>query len=123
MAGLHGQGERPDDGTMIPFTVMLSIVLIGAGAASAAIVGLKLPENHWVGAALALVLGAGVGVVVLSVGLFLIGPSSSTITPSTSTGSAQGVLLIASAAGFVAVLATLMVLWRRVRPRAESEAK
>ena len=123
VAGLHGQGERPDDGTMIPFTVMLSIVLIGAGAASAAIVGLKLPENHWVGAALALVLGAGVGVVVLSVGLFVIGPSSSTNTPSTSTGSAQGVFLIASAAGFIAVLVALMVLWRRVRPRVESEPK
>lgn len=116
MAGLHGQAGGPDDDSMIPFTVMLSVVLIGAGAASAALVGLRLPEDHWVGVALALVLGAGVGVVVLSVGLFVIAPTS---TPS----SAQGVFLAASAAGFVAVLATLAVLWRRVRTRAGSEAK
>ena len=116
VAGLHGQVGGPDDDTVIPFTVMLSIVLIGAAAASAALVGLRLPENHWVGAGLALVLGAGVGVVVLSVGLFVIGPSSS---PS----SAQGVFLAASAAGFVAVLAALTVLWRRVSTHAESEAE
>src|ERR1700675_3878782 len=96
LQGFTGLPEPPMMTAVIPFTVMLSIVLIGAGAASAAVVGLRLPENHWVGAGLALVLGAGVGVVVLSVGLFVIGPSS--------TGSAQGAFLAASAAGFIAVV-------------------
>jgi hypothetical protein len=116
LQGFTGLPVTPMMTPVIPFTVMLSIVFIGAGAASAAVVGLRLPENHWVGAGLALVLGAGVGVVVLSVGLFVIGPS-------TSTGSAQGAFLAASAAGFVAVVAVLALLWRRVRTREDSETK
>jgi hypothetical protein len=91
----------------MPFSVMLAIVLIGAGAVAAAVVGLLLPENHWVGVGLALVLGAGVGVVVLAIGLFAVGSSS--------TSAAQNAFLVAAAAGLVAVIVALSVLWRRVR--------
>ena len=115
LQGFTSEPQAPMMTALMPFTVMLSIVLIGMGAASAAIVGLRLPEDNWVGVGLALVLGAGVGVVVLSVGLFVIG--------STSTSSAQGVFLAASAAGFIAVVVALALLWRRVRTRQDSETK
>jgi hypothetical protein len=91
----------------MPFSVMLAIVLIGAGAVIAAVVGLLLPENHWVGVGLALVLGAGVGVVVLAIGIFAVGSNSSS--------GAQNAFLVAAAAGFVAVLVALSTLWKRVQ--------
>jgi hypothetical protein len=90
----------------MPATVMLSIVLVGAGAVAAAAVGLLLPEGERLSAALPLVLGAGIGVAALAVGVFVKGTGST------------GVVLIASVAGFLGVIAGLMALWRRAH-RAE----
>jgi hypothetical protein len=102
-------GPRVDDAIGMPFTVMLAAVLMGAGAVSAAVVGLKLPEDARLGAGLALVLGAGVGVGVLAVGLFIAQPP----TPSGSASAQQAALLVASAAGLLAVEVALGVVWRR----------
>src|SRR5438270_1418571 len=74
-AALYAAGER-DDAAGMPFTLMLSLVMIGAGATIAAIVGVRYPEQLFP-AALSLVLGAGVGVAVLAIGLF----ASSSTTP------------------------------------------
>jgi hypothetical protein len=101
VAALHTD-VRVVDADLMPATVMLSIVLIGAGATAAAVVGLLLPEPERLSAALPLVLGAGVGVMVLAVGMFVKGTGGS------------GMLLLASAVGFIAVMAGLMTLWRRV---------
>ena len=81
----------------MPATVMLSIVLVGAGAVAAAAVGLLLPEGERLSAVLPLVLGAGIGVAALAVGVFVKG-----------TGGA-GVVLVASVAGFLGVIAGLIV--------------
>jgi hypothetical protein len=85
----------------MPASLMLSLVLIGAGAAVAAAVGLLLPSGQRLSATLPLVLGAGVGVATLAIGVFMDGTGGT------------GPVLVASAAGFVAVVAALAVLWRR----------
>jgi Na+-driven multidrug efflux pump len=101
----------------MPVTVMLSMVCIGAGAVIAALVGLRLPEENRFAATLALVLGAGIGVVVLTIGLFIVNPSSSrTGSPP---ASAQGVLLSAAASGLVAVVISLAVVSRRLAQRGD----
>jgi len=102
-------GPAVDDARDMPFTVMLAVVLMGAGAVSAAVVGLKLPEDARLGAGLALVLGAGVGVAVLAVGLFIAQPP----TPSGAAGAQQVALLVASVAGLLAVEVGLGIVWRR----------
>lgn len=91
----------------MPVTLMLSLVLVGAAASAAAIVGLFLPEGERLTAALPLVLGAGVGVAVLAVGVFAAGPK------------ATAVVLVASAAGFLATTAGLAALWSRARGTAQ----
>ena len=112
MAQVHKEFEGVDAGSM-PFMIMLAISLVGAGAVSAAVVGLQLPADQRLGAGLSLVLGAGVGVVTLAIGLFVANPSAS--KPGTPPVSVQAVLLIGSAAGFIAVVAALAIVWRRAR--------
>jgi hypothetical protein len=97
----------------MPFMIMLAIILVGGGAVSAAVVGLQLPGDQRLAAALALVLGAGVGAAALAIGLFIADPSTSGPEPAPT--SAQAVVLIASAAGFLAVVSALVVVWRRSR--------
>ena len=89
----------------MPFSVMISLVLIGAGAALAAIVGLLLPRDHLLHAGASLVFGAGLGVAVLSIGVYLSDPGSD--------GSAA--FLVASACGFVGVATFLALVWNRAR--------
>lgn len=79
----------------------IAMVLVGLGALEAGVVGALLPPEHRFGAALALVAGAGVGVVVLAVG------ASGGAEPG------EGVFLLGSAGGFLTVSAVLGLVWRR----------
>ena len=108
MDDLASGGERDDAAAKMPFSVMFSIVLIGGGAAAAGIVGLLSPKGQRIDAALALVVGAGVGVAGLAIGTWAQGSGSSTEDQ-------QNVLLFASLAGFVAVIGGLLILRRRAR--------
>jgi hypothetical protein len=99
---------RVDADVLMPFSVMFSIVLIGAGGASAGVVGLLSPKGQRLDAFLALVIGAGVGVAALAIGTYVQGSG-------TSTQDQQNVLLYASLAGFVAVVFGLMLLRYRAR--------
>ena len=81
-------------------------VLIGLGAAAAGGVGLFLPSGHRLTALLPLVVGAGVGLAALFAQLMHVG---------TRPEDPARAFLIASALGFVAVVAALGVLIRRVR--------
>ena len=95
----------------MPFVMMLSFVLIGAAACAAAVVALLLPMGRAVQVGLTLVLGAGVGVVVLALGVFAMsepGPDGGQI-----------VFLVASACGFAAVLAGLWLVWQRAHDEGE----
>ena len=89
---------------------MFSFVLIGGAAVIAGFVGMLLPSGERIGAALPLVVGAGVGVVALAVGSQIVGE-----TPN---DDYENVFLVASALGFAASTFSLGVLWRRTRPPA-----
>jgi hypothetical protein len=76
-----------------------AVMLIGLGGLGAGVVGLLLPPSHRLGAFLALVAGAGVGVVVLSTAL----PN----------GPDEDLFLTGSILGFVTVVGMLALAWRR----------
>jgi hypothetical protein len=84
----------------------VSLMLIGIGAATAGAVGIALPAGERLTAALALVIGAGVGVAALAVGYLIAGAH-------VDDGITQ--FLISSIIGLAAVLGSLAVLWRRSR--------
>lgn len=93
---------RPGDhGGVISTQMMLANVLIGAGAVAAGAFGIRSPAGDRFAAALALVVGAGVGVAALAIGAMIAGTYSDTV------------FLVASALGLVATLASLVALWRR----------
>jgi hypothetical protein len=95
-------------------TEMWGFVLIGAGAVVAGIVGLALPAGERIAAVLTLVIGAGVGVATLAIG---------STNASDSVDQQENAFLVASAFGFVAVVASASVLWRRgVRRNAGHDA-
>ena len=82
----------------------LAIILIGAAAISTGFVGVLLPSGERLAAALALVVGAGVGVVALAIGDHLV-----TDTPA----GYETLFLTSAALGFAASELSLGVLWRR----------
>jgi hypothetical protein len=84
-------------------TVMWGFILIGAGALVAGIVGIVLPAGERLGAFLTLVIGAGVGVAALAVG------TRNVISQS----NGETAFLVASALGFIAVMASAGILWMR----------
>jgi len=92
-----------------------AMVMIGVGAASAGIAGLFLPVGHRLAVALALVTGAGVGVT----SLFLLMLAAGVDRPET----APKAFLISSGAGLIAVIAGLVVLWKRARSPRETRAR
>lgn len=97
---------------MVSIQSTLSFVLIGAAAVAAGLVGMRLPPGDRISAGLALVVGAGVGVISLAIGTDI------------SDNSEQGldtVFLAASALGFVATLASLALLWRWTERRRRAE--
>jgi hypothetical protein len=83
--------------------ISLAFSLIGLGAVAAGVLGLRLPSGDRLAAALALLVGAGVGVIAMAIGSQAVGD-----TPESS----EAAFLVASAFGFVATLASLALLWR-----------
>lgn len=81
----------------------IASVLIGLAAIAAGGLGLRLPAGERISAALPLVVGAGVGVVVLAIGSQIAGDTPEDY---------ETVFLTASALGFAGTLASLAVLWR-----------
>jgi len=86
-------------------TVMWGLILIGAGALVAGVVGIAIPPGERLGAFLTLVIGAGVGVAALAIGTRNVSSQSD----------GESAFLVASALGFIAVVMSAAVLWRRVR--------
>ena len=84
----------------------VALVLIGAAAVSSGFVGVLLPSGERLAATLALVAGAGIGVVALAIGDHVVSD-----TPA----GYETLFLVASALGFVASQLSLGVLWRRTR--------
>jgi hypothetical protein len=97
---------------MVSIQSTLALVLIGSAAVAAGIMGMRLAAGDRISAGLALVVGAGVGVISLAIG---------TDVTDNSHDSVETVFLIASALGFVATLASLALLWRWTERRRRSE--
>lgn len=90
----------------------LSLSLVGIGAVATGAFGIWLPAGERISAGLALVVGAGVGVVALAIGTQIASDSPDAIATA---------VLVASALGLLATLVSLGVLWRRtVRERADT---
>jgi hypothetical protein len=90
---------------MIDTKMTVAFVLIGLAGVAAGLFGLRLPPGDRIAAGLALVVGAGVGVVALAIGTNI----ASSDEPST----AETVFLVASGLGFLATMGSLYLLWRR----------
>ena len=87
----------------------LALSLVGIGAVATGMLGIVLPPGERIAAGLALVVGAGIGLVAIAIGSQVVGDSLE---------SHANMLLIASALGLLGTLASLTVLWRRtVRER------
>jgi hypothetical protein len=80
---------------------MWGVVLMGAGAVVAGIVGIALRGVERLGAFFTLVIGAGVGLAALAVGT----------RNTTSSNDDATAFLIASALGFIAVVVSAGILW------------
>jgi hypothetical protein len=80
-----------------------AFVLIGIAGIAAGVLGMRLPTGDRIASGLALVVGAGVGIVSLALG---------TQVSDGSTESAENIFLVASALGFVATITGLALLWR-----------
>ena len=108
------RGVRPV--TIAPMRVSiqstLSFVLIGAAAVAAGLVGMRLAAGDRISAGLALVVGAGVGVISLAIGTDIADNSGESL---------DTVFLVASALGFAATLMSLALLWRWTERRRRAE--
>ena len=80
---------------------MWGVVLMGAGAVVAGIVGIALRGVERLGAFFTLVIGAGVGIAALAVGT----------RNTTASNDVDTAFLIASALGFIAVVLSAGILW------------
>jgi len=91
----------------------LALSLVGFGAVATGALGIVLPAGERIAAGLALVVGAGIGVVALAIG--------TQIVHDTPDGYAS-VFLVAAALGLVGTLVSLALLWRRTADqRADGE--
>jgi hypothetical protein len=87
-------------------TMSVALGLIGAGAVVAGVIGLVLPARERLAAAvLALVTGAGAGVIALAIGWNGLDDGDATAW--------ERAFLVASTIGFAAVVACAGVAWRR----------
>jgi len=92
----------------------LALALVGTGAVATGALGIVLPAGERIAAGLALLVGAGIGVVALAIG--------TQIADDSQDGYAN-VFLVASALGLLGTLVSLALLWRRTeRERAEGSA-
>ena len=90
---------------MIDAKLTVAFVLIGLAGVAAGLFGLRLPPGDRIAAGLALVVGAGGGVVALAI--------ATNIASSDEPSTAETVFLVASALGFIATMGSLYLLWRR----------
>jgi len=88
--------------------MMVALILIGGGAVIAGVAGIAMPPGERIAAGLALVIGAGVGVIALAVGVHSLGTSDLATDY-------ERVFLIASCIGFLGVLVSSVLLWLRTR--------
>ena len=86
----------------------LALSLVGIGAVATGALGIVLPAGERIAAGLALVVGAGIGVVVLAIGTQIVGG-----TPDDSPEGYASVFLVAAALGLAGTLVSLALLWRR----------
>jgi hypothetical protein len=84
----------------------LALSLVGIGAVATGALGIVLPAGERIAAGLALVVGAGIGVVVLAIGTQIVNG-----TPDDPEGYAS-VFLVAAALGLAGTLVSLALLWR-----------
>jgi hypothetical protein len=82
----------------------LALALVGFGAVATGALGIVLPPGERIAAGLALVVGAGIGVVAIAIGTQMAGEADS---------SYANVVLVASALGLTGTLTSLGLLWRR----------
>jgi hypothetical protein len=92
----------------------IGAVAIGVGAVAAGVVGLLLPRGEQLTAVLALVVGAGIGVVTLALGFQITGNESSEDGART--------FMVASLLGLAGVAASLAAIVARSRQRARDTA-
>jgi hypothetical protein len=83
-----------------------SFILIGTAAVATGFVGMLLPSGERLAAALALVVGAGMGVVSLAAGSQVVADTQSAY---------ENLFLVSTSLGFAASIFSLAVLWRRTR--------
>jgi len=82
----------------------LALSLVGIGAVATGMLGIVLPSGERIAAGLALVVGAGIGVVVLAIGTQLVNDTPDEYA---------SVFLVAAALGLAGTLVSLGLLWRR----------
>jgi len=82
----------------------LALSLVGIGAVATGMLGIVLPPGERIAAGLALVVGAGIGVVVLAIGTQLVNDTPDDYA---------SVVLVAAALGLAGTLVSLGLLWRR----------
>lgn len=82
----------------------LTLALVGLGAVATGALGIVLPPGERIAAGLALVVGAGIGVVAIAIGIRVAGEADSSFA---------SVVLVASVLGLAGTLTSLGLLWRR----------
>ena len=85
----------------------LALSLVGIGAVATGALGIVLPAGERIAAGLALVVGAGIGVVALAIGTQMVS------APDDSPEAYATVFLVAAALGLVGTIVSLALLWRR----------
>jgi hypothetical protein len=92
----------------------LALSLVGIGAVATGMLGIVLPPGERIAAGLALVVGAGIGVVVLAIGTQLV---------SDTTDEYASVFLVAAALGLAGTLVSLGLLWLRTADQRATEQR
>ena len=103
-SALSRRPHRDDDRAM-PIEMTIAMSLIGLAGVATAGVGVLLPPGERLASLLALVAGAGVGIVALAIGSRIVGPD----------GSYETLFLVASILGFAGTILALALLWWAVR--------
>jgi hypothetical protein len=96
----------------------LALSLMGIGAVATGALGIMLPAGERIAAGLALVVGAGIGVVVLAIGTQIVSD-----TPDDSPEGYASVFLVAAALGLVGTLVSLALMWRRTADQRTASAR
>jgi hypothetical protein len=95
----------------------LAISLVGIGAVATGALGIVLPAGERIAAGLALVIGAGIGVVALALGTQMVN------APDDSPEAYATVFLVAAALGLIGTLVSLALLWRRTADQRGTRGK